>query len=344
LEASTVRVLVVDDYEPFRRFVCSTLGQRRDWQVIGEASDGLEAVRKAEELKPDLMVLDIGLPALNGIEVARRIRKLCPECKILFMSQGSSADVAQEAFNLGALGYVVKAHAGSELSAAVEAVCQGRQFVGKGVSGRNRTSATNAQAPNHFFPQEVLPPLVPGMAKITHSHEVQFYSNDAAFLLGVTCFIEAALKAGNPVIVIATESHRSDLLQRLLASGVDAAAAIEQGLYLPLDVDEALSAFMVNNLPDSARFLNVVGDLVSSATQAAKAEHPRVAAFGEMAPTLWARGMADASVQVEHLTDELAKTHIVDILCGYVLNSFQSEQESHIYERICAEHTAVCSR
>jgi DNA-binding NarL/FixJ family response regulator len=343
LETFTVRVLVVDDHEPFRRFTCSTLGKRQGLQVIGEASDGLEAVRKAEELKPDLIVLDIGLPTLNGIEVARRIRKLCPECKILFMSQGSSADVAQEAFSLGALGYVVKAHAGSELLAAVEAVCQGRQFVSKGLPDQNWISATDAQTPNHFFPQEVLPPLEPGRAKISHRHEVQFYSDDAAFLLGVTCFIEAALKAGNPVIVIATEPHRSGLLQRLLASGVDDAAAIEQGLYLPLDVDDALSAFMVNDLPDSVRLLNLFGDLVSSATKAAKAEHPRVAAFGEIAPTLWARGKADAAIQVEQLTDEFAKTRNVDILCGYVLDRFQREQD-HIYERICTEHTAVYSQ
>ena len=147
MEATTVRVLVVDDFEPFRRFVCSTLGKRRDLQVIGEASDGLEAVRKAEELKPDLIVLDIGLPTLNGIEVARRIRKLCPECKILFMSQVSSADVAQEAFSLGAMGYVVKAYAGRELSAAVEAVCQGRQFVSKGLSSHNSTALPMRKLP-----------------------------------------------------------------------------------------------------------------------------------------------------------------------------------------------------
>jgi DNA-binding NarL/FixJ family response regulator len=344
LEASTVRVLVVDDYEPFRRFVCSTLGKRPDLQVIGEASDGLEAVRKAEELKPDLIVLDIGLPTLNGIEVARRIRKLCPESKILFMSQGSSADVAQEAFSLGALGYVVKAHASSELLAAVEAACQGRQFVSKGLTGGNWTNATDAQAPGHLVHQEVLPSLRQKEPLITRSHEVQFYSDDAALLFAISSFIEGALKAGNPAIVVATESHRKSLLQMLLARGVDGAAAIEQGFYLPVDVDEMLWGFMANDLPDSVRFLKLVGDLLASATTAAKAKHPRVAAFGEVAPRLWAQGKADAAIQVEHLTDEIARTCNVDILCGYVLTSFQREQGSHIYERICAEHSAVRSQ
>src|SRR5580700_5938382 len=162
----TARVLVVDDYEPFRRLACSMLGQRPDLQVIGEASDGLEAVHKAEELKPDLIVLDIGLPTLNGIEVARRIRKSCPECKILFMCQASSVDVAQAAFSLGSMGYVVKAYAGSELVAAVESVCQGRMFVSKGLSGLDRTGATDPQAPGHFFQQEVPPPPVPDQAKV----------------------------------------------------------------------------------------------------------------------------------------------------------------------------------
>jgi DNA-binding NarL/FixJ family response regulator len=131
--APTVRVLVVDDYKPFRRFICSTLQRMPDLQVICEVSDGLEAVQKAEELQPDLIVLDIGLPTLNGLEAARRILKFSPECKILFVTQESSVDVTEEAFRLGALGYVVKTHAGSELLAAVEAVCQGRQFVGRGL-------------------------------------------------------------------------------------------------------------------------------------------------------------------------------------------------------------------
>ena len=128
------RVLVVEDYEPFRRFLSSALERAPGLQIVGEVSDGLEAIRQAERLQPDLILVDIGLPTLNGIEAARRIHKLVPECKILFLSQESSADVVQEAFDSGALGYVVKAHAGSELLAAVEAVCLGRRFVSSGVS------------------------------------------------------------------------------------------------------------------------------------------------------------------------------------------------------------------
>jgi DNA-binding NarL/FixJ family response regulator len=93
-------------------------------------SDGLEAVQKALERKPDLILLDIALPSLNGIEAARRIRKLVPESKIIFLSQESSADLVQEALSLGAHGYVVKAKAGSELLTAVETVISGKKFIG----------------------------------------------------------------------------------------------------------------------------------------------------------------------------------------------------------------------
>ena len=105
---------MVDGYEPFRRFVCSILGKGQELQIGGEVSDGLEAVQNAEELRPDLIRLDIGMPILNGIEAARRIRKLSPQSKILFVSQESSADVVEEAFRLGARGYIAKTDVGSD--------------------------------------------------------------------------------------------------------------------------------------------------------------------------------------------------------------------------------------
>ena len=133
---SIFRILIVDDFESFRQFVCSMLQRRVEFQVIGQALDGLEALQKAEELQPDLILLDIGLPKLNGIEAARRLRKLIPHTKIVFLSQESSSDVVQEALRLGASGYVVKARAGSELLPAVEAVRRGRRFVSSGLYRR----------------------------------------------------------------------------------------------------------------------------------------------------------------------------------------------------------------
>jgi DNA-binding NarL/FixJ family response regulator len=154
---SSSRVLVVEDYEPFRRFICSTLGKRPELQIVCEVSDGLEAVQKAEQLQPDLILFDVGLPTLNGIEAARRIRKLSPKSKILFVSQESSADVVQEALALGALGYVVKARAGGELLAAVEAACQGRRFVDAGLAGHVPELAER-QTPQRLHPDQVLAP------------------------------------------------------------------------------------------------------------------------------------------------------------------------------------------
>jgi DNA-binding NarL/FixJ family response regulator len=124
-----MRVLVVEDFVPYRRTICSILASCCDLQVIGEVSDGSEAVQKAVELKPDLILLDIGLPSLNGIEVARQVRKLVPESKIILLTQESSADVVQEALSLGARGYIVKMKAGIDLLTSVKAVLAGKPFV-----------------------------------------------------------------------------------------------------------------------------------------------------------------------------------------------------------------------
>jgi DNA-binding NarL/FixJ family response regulator len=333
-----VRVLVVDDYEPFRRFVCATLAQNPDLQVIGEASDGLEAVHKAQDLQPALIVLDIGLPTLNGIEAARRIRKLSPDSKILFVSQENSADVVHGVLSLGAQGYVVKTQAGSELLPAVKTILEGGQFVS---SGLRSNFPEILDRPRN---KEVLSSHVPKTREITRRHEAQFYSDDASFLDGFTSFVGAALKAGNAVIVVATELHRDDLLLRLQTHGLDVAAAVEQGRYVSLDAAESLSAFMVNDLPDPARFLKVVGGLIAEAAKTVEGEHARVAVCGECSPLLWAQGKADAAIRLEHLWDEIAKSYGLAVLCGYPLGSFQGGVGSQMFKKICAEHTEVHSR
>jgi len=126
---SHVRILLVDDHEPFRRYIFSMLGEDATVQVVGEAGDGLEAVQQAKVLQPDVILLDIGLPGINGIEAARQIGEIANKARIIFLTQESSPEVVQEALNLGAWGYITKAQAGTELLPAVEVVSRGERFL-----------------------------------------------------------------------------------------------------------------------------------------------------------------------------------------------------------------------
>jgi DNA-binding NarL/FixJ family response regulator len=153
LEKSSIRVLVVEDSEEFRKYICSMLGASPELQIVGEDTDGLQALQRADELQPDLILLDIGLPSLNGIEVARQILKLSPKSKILFVSQESSADVAREALGTGAHGYVVKIDVGSELLIGVSAVLRGDEFVSRRLCCHDSVGASDAVASLEFRTQ-----------------------------------------------------------------------------------------------------------------------------------------------------------------------------------------------
>jgi len=140
---SSVRVLLVDDFEPWRQRVSSTLQRRKELRVVAEVADGLEAVQKAKELKPDLILLDIGLPNLNGIEAANRIRQLVPGAKIIFLTQNSDKEVVQAAMSSGVQGYVLKTDAATELLTAVSRVLRGDDVVISGIEQGNSGETEN---------------------------------------------------------------------------------------------------------------------------------------------------------------------------------------------------------
>jgi DNA-binding NarL/FixJ family response regulator len=129
MKPSTVRVLVVDDFEPWRRFVSVMLRTKPGLAIVGEASDGSEAFQKAVELEPDLILMDIGLPTVNGLDTVRRIRDFVPEAKIILLSDESSFDVVQKAMDLGASAYVLKTSAAADLLTTVETVLSGLKIV-----------------------------------------------------------------------------------------------------------------------------------------------------------------------------------------------------------------------
>ena len=115
MEKSTVSVLIVDDYKPWQDFICSLVKEVQGFRLVGTASDGLEAVQKANDLQPDLILLDVGLPGINGIAAAAQIRQCSPKSRILFVSENCDVDVVAAAMETGAVGYMPKTNAANEL-------------------------------------------------------------------------------------------------------------------------------------------------------------------------------------------------------------------------------------
>jgi DNA-binding NarL/FixJ family response regulator len=301
-----LNIFVVEDFDPFRRFICSKLQSMAEFHIT-QVSDGSEAVRKAQELQPDLILLDIGLPKLDGIEVAKRIRKIVPLAKILFLSVNSDPDVIRGARGIGAMGYIHKSRVERDLLPAIHAAVEGKQFVSAGL----------------------------GLTKsmdwgLTHRHEIVFSSDDELLQDSLASFIAAALMAGDAAIVWATEPHRDKLRQRLKARGVGADAAIRAGTYIAADAAETA---------DPVHIAGVIRSLIQAAYRAGK-EHPRVAVCGERAGRLWGEGRIDEAIRLEQLFNELAKDlDELDILCVYPVP--QGHDDKDAFSRLCAEHSEM---
>jgi CheY-like chemotaxis protein len=315
-------------------------------EIVGMASDGPEAVLKAAELHPDLILMDVNLPELSGIQAAAKIRGLSPESKILFVSQNLDFDVALAALSAGGFGYVVKSDAESELLAAIEAVISGERFVSALLADHDFAGVLGPQA--HLRPciEESVPSPSRRLTRtkpFAHPHEVEFYADDESFLIRCTRFIAAALANGDAAISILTQLHRNRLHRKLDAEGCDIATAMEQGRYLPVEPADVHATFLVNDQPDMALFMKAAGDLLASALKAATGKHPRVAVCGECGSVLHAQGKAEGAFELERVWNELTSMYNVDSLCGYPIERFRSEEQLPVFQRICVEHSAVYS-
>ena len=308
----SLRILIVDDFEKFRRYLCSVMEQDRQFEIVGQACDGMEAVQKAAELKPDLILLDVGLPKLNGVQAARQMRKVAPLAKILFISQEFSFDVVKAALRSGALGYIQKLNVARELLPGIEAVLAERYFVRGTVKQKFRETGGS--------------PL---------RHEIQIYSDDAGLVEGLADFTATELGVGKAAIVVATPSHLAGILQGLRARNVDVERAVETGILLPRDAVETMSKFVVDGMLDPELFFDAIEALVAESTRVM----PRVAVCGEMAPQLFVAGKALQALRLEQLWDIAAHGFHLDTLCGYALKDFDGDSE--IFRSICAQHSAV---
>ncbi len=325
LEKPTHRVLIVDDFEPWRRFLLSRLLKWPPLQVVAEARDGREAVQKAQQLQPDLVLLDIGLSIMNGIEAARQIRQQAPNARILFCSQNLSPELAEEALRTGAGGYLVKSDAASDLLCAVTSVIQGKSFVSRSLAGPTFAGTSGSRMVRE------------------QTHVAQFYTDDAVLLDELAAWFGSSLVEGQSAAAIVTDSHRSGLERRLLAQGVDVTEATQDGRLCILDAEQALSEFMEPSGPGRGRFLSQFGNRLGTLQAAAPAKRSAVAVFGEMVAVLWAQRKYDAAIRLEELWNELASTCSFHLRCAYPANTFWDGSTLVHYAEICALHSNVVS-
>ena len=312
---SRLKVLVVEDHERFRRVISGVLRQRTNLLVVGEVADGLDAICQAEALRPDVVMLDIGLPKLSGLEVAGRIRATVPDAKLMFVTNESSLEVVEQAFRRGAHGYVYKPRVQRDVLPVLEAIIRGGRFVSGGLER-----------------------IAQGDSLASHRHDVVFCSSDAVLLGAFSRFIAGELREGNAVVVVVTAAHGRSLQSSLEASHVDVALAIRQQRYLPVNVSELLAKATVNGCPDPLRYLDAAGDLLTAVARRAT-DHVRVAACGEGTSILWTQGHVEAAIHIEHLWDEIAMSRQMDILCGYPVAA--RDERVPTVRRLCAEHTMV---
>lgn len=311
---SSSRVLIVDDYELWRQYVRAALDRSDRWQCVGEAADAPQAVECARLLRPDLILLDVGLPGENGIQAAPRILAEHPGAKILFVSEHQSPELVEAALATGASGYIVKSNAGRELLPAMSAIVDGRRFLS--------TSLEPLDLPRCH-------------------HAVGFYADEARLLDDYATFASGVLASGTSLIVLSTACRRKKLERALRLRSVDLDGLVAQGRHRWIDLTDALSSVMVGDWPDDVKFANVMSTIILEAAARSTAETARVAAWGEAAPTLWIEGKAEAAIRVEQLWDQVARQHRVETLCAYSTRRLPHDEGDRVLQQIRRIHSVV---
>lgn len=195
------RILVADDHEVVRRGLCALLQAQPDWEVCGEAADGREALEKAQKLRPDVIILDIGMPSLNGLEATRQILKINPQTKVLILTLHDSDQVVREVLNAGARGFLLKSDAARDLVAAVEALRRDKTYFTSKVAAMVLEGYLKNGTPGAAPPAPTRSRLTPREREIVQLLAEGKSTKEVAVALGLS--------------VKTAETHRSNIMRKL---------------------------------------------------------------------------------------------------------------------------------
>lgn len=336
MNAPTVRVLIVEDFAEWRIELRRLVEGAPTLRVVGEAENGVEGVRRAADLAPDVVLLDLNLPFLNGIKVAQAIFASGNHPKIVFVSENRSLEIAQQAFEAGGLGYVVKSEIRRELLAAIHSALQDKRFVSDSLQPDRSSVHSRGE-----HPPDQEEGTVSSSYRTEFRHEVAFFEKDSDLERGFAEYAKAAIKAQKVVLLFASETHRTSISHQLSEDGIDLESLIATGRYIPLDATAALSKVMVNDTPDPVRCRGVLEDILRHIATVSEGGRPKLVVCAECAPTLLVQGKEQAAIQLERHWDEVSRAHSVDTLCGYSWYAFPDREASTVFARVCGEHTGI---
>lgn len=337
-----LRILLVEDYKPFQDLISSILRQRPEWQLIGIAQTGSEAIRRAQNHKPDVILIDIDLARMDGVKAAHEIRAVSPESKLVFLGQETSPALVREAFRLGAWGYIIKTSVRHELIEAVEGVFRHIPFISGAIFRQDFHGMNSIEADHRFNTAFSSMPLSKKQAN-GGRHEVHFYSEHQALLDRATRFLENAIRESRSVIVCASAQSWAALRSELRVPHWDTDTREQSSRYVSLNADEVIDICVIEKGVEAAKLRELFGVPILVDSGAGGNDDARISVYSEVASILWKQGKAQAMTEFERFCDQLSRTNNADILCGYPLSHFHGEEDEFAIKVICTEHNAIYS-
>jgi CheY-like chemotaxis protein len=307
------RVVLADDNRSLLDAVSKLVSQ--DFQVVAAVVDARQAIDATVRLDPDVVVLDITMPEIDGFAAARELRRAAPRTRVLFLTMHESDEYVTAAFGTGAAGYVLKTRIGSDLVGALDHVLDGQLFV---------PSLTTLST----------------IASSRGGHAALFYNSDPALIHGAVRLADAALERGDTVVVLAREAIRAGITQHL-KERYSVPALIQQGRLVEQDVVEALSQIMPDGRFDPMRLARAVEALDRGRLASPRGRQARLTLIGEVVAALYRNRDYDTAVISERLWNDLTGPLPMLTVCCYPFTNPRHQDEAALFAGVCGEHWAI---
>jgi len=334
----SIRILIVDDHEAIRRRVRSLLSTRAEWFICGEAADGLDAVEKAKRLRPNVVLMDMTMPRMKGVQATKIIRKEVPEAKVVVIGQNDPSVVRRQAIEIDACGFVAKADLSRDLLSTIDRLVGHRPFGDEGENFDMRVPDGKRKIGVPVSRDDQSEPWCGLLADAApRDHIVQLYQDENFLSRAVCRFAVSAINHGEGVILVPTSAHWNALRPRLEAEGVDVKPAQASGQLTVVDADQLLPGFMREAMPDAPLFLGLAAETIAQARGGDR--FTKVRWWGEMVNVLWERGDVAASMGLEDLFHKLAHDHEIAIFCSFLMDNFDGEVHTRMLPRLGQNHS-----